>query len=467
MEKLNNIVMLTDSYKIGHHNMYLDGTEKVYSYFEARKGAKFNETVFFGLQYILKNYFEGVVVTKEKIDEAEKFCEFHFGNKNIFKRERWDYIIEKHGGKLPIKIKAVPEGSRIPIDNVMMTVENTDPNCCWLTNHCETILTHVWQGCNVATISYEIKKLFKTYLNYTCDDGEKFAGINFMLHDFGFRGTSSIESAAIGGAGHLINFMGTDTIIAPVMIKEFYNNGNYPNAFSVAATEHSIMTSKGKEGEAEVIEHIIDNYPDGILSVVSDSYNIYRCVEDIYGEQFKHKILARNGKFVVRPDSGDPVEVMCKVIEILGKKFGYTINKKGYKILNPKVGIIWGDGIDYEGIRNVLEAIMKLGWSVENCVFGMGGGLLQKHNRDTQRFAFKCSAQFRDGKWVDVYKDPIDGSKASKRGRLKLIRESARIYKTVDINYDCVENDVLKTVFENGQMINEINDWNSVINANI
>lgn len=446
-----NIVTLTDSYKIGHDKMYPSNTEKVYSYFEARKGAKFPYTKFFGLQALLKEYFVGQVITREDVDKAEKLMNQHLGPSN-FNREKWDYIVDELGGKLPIEIRAVKEGTVVPVDNVLFTIVNTDPKCFWLVGHLETVLTHVWQGSTVATKSYATKELLVDGLEKTCDDGADFGGIGFMLHDFGYRGVSSVESAAWGGMGHLVNFMGTDTIIALEAAQEYYGAEDAV-AFSVNASEHSVMTSRGRSGEVRVIEDLLENYPTGILSVVSDSYDIFNCVKNIYGKQLKDKILAREGKFVVRPDSGEPVETMRTLLSLLGDAFGYTTNKKGYKVLNPKIGLIWGDGIDIDGIQAIVDMAISEGWSVENLVFGMGGGLLQKINRDTQRFAFKSSAQYRNGQWHDIFKDPIDGSKRSKKGLLKLIMENGQ-YKTVNQSDD--GEDLLELVFKDGELLRDM-----------
>jgi nicotinamide phosphoribosyltransferase len=461
MEK--NIVTLTDSYKMTHWGQYPEGTEYVYSYFEARPGAEFDTTTFFGLQYLIKNWLEGQVVTTEKIDRAEKIAARHFGNDKIFNRARWDYIVEKYDGRLPVKIKAVAEGTVVPINNVMMTVVNTDPKCFWLTNHLETLLCQVWAPSTVASLSRATKDMFKEFLNESCDDGENFIGLPFMLHDFGMRGVSSMESAGIEGAGHLINFLGTDTVIAMEYIEHYY--GGVETGFSVPATEHSVMTARGREGEDDVIARLIQNHPTGIISVVSDSYDIYNCVENYYGEQFKDEILARDGKFVVRPDSGEPTEVVPRLLNILWDKFGGTVNNKGYKILNPKVGLIWGDGINYDGIKKVLEVTLINGFSAENLVFGMGGGLLQKINRDTQRFAFKSSAQKVAGEnWRDIFKDPIEGGKSSKRGMLKLVKDETGNFKTVKYNDPIYEGhyDYLQEVFNNGELLVDI-DFNQVV----
>ena len=441
---------MSDSYKMNHYKMYPKGTESVYCYFESRSGAKYDETVFFGLQYIIKQYLEGEVVTMEKIDRAEKLINAHLGP-NSFNREGWEYIVEKYDGKLPVTIKAVAEGTSVPTNNVLMTVENNDPKCYWLTNYLETVLTHVWYSSTVATLSREVKKLCANYAETTCDNDDH---IMFQLHDFGFRGVSSVQSAAIGGAGHLINFMGTDTIAAMELIMDYYNMDEIP-AYSVPATEHSIMTSMGKEGEEQLIEQLLDEYPTGILSIVIDSYD-YRNFIKICGTKFKDRILERDGKVVFRPDSGDPMKVSFEVMRLLDQYFGTTTNSKGYKVLNPKVGMLWGDGIDFDGIAGIIMYLWQNKYSSANIVFGMGGGLLQKVNRDTQRFAFKCSAQKRDGQWVDIWKDPIDKSKASKRGKLALIKNYKGEFATIKSEAMVSgERNYLETVFENGKLVKE------------
>src|SRR5688572_2985682 len=295
---LNNLICKTDSYKMTHHKQYPMGTETVYSYFEARKGAAFDKTTFFGLQYLIKKYLEGVVVTMEDIDEAEALAFAHFGTTEHFNRVGWEYIVKEHGGKLPLRIKAVPEGLVVPVNNVMMTVENTDPNCWWLTNYVETLLTHVWYPSTVATLSRVTKEGIAAYLDET---GASHDGIGFMLHDFGYRGTSSDESAAIGGAGHLVNFMGTDTVAAMCLAVDYYNAPLENLAFSVPATEHSVMTSLGKAGEYQLLDQLLKDHPAGILSVVSDSYDIYKMVNEVCKR--KDTIMKREGVFVVRPDS--------------------------------------------------------------------------------------------------------------------------------------------------------------------
>lgn len=444
-----NLLTQTDSYKLGHYNMYPKGTTKVYSYFEARKGAKYDKTVFFSLQYLLKEYFVGKVVTQEQIDKADKLVSAHLGP-GVFNKEGWQYILDEYDGKLPLSINAVQEGSFIDVDNVLFTVENTDPKCFWLTNYVESILTHVWYGSTVATKSKTIKDLMDYYLNLTSDNPEDF--INFMLHDFGYRGATSTESASVGGAAHLLNFMGTDTVPGIEFLIDYYDADVC--GFSVPATEHSIATAEGKEGEFDVVKNLFKEYPKGILSLVIDSYDYVNFVK-VLGTDFKNTILKRDGVTVFRPDSGDPVNVSLEVMTILGKYFGYTINKKGFKVLNPKVKLLWGDGIDIEGISNILVALVKDKWSIENIIFGMGGALHQKVNRDTQRFAFKSSYQVQNGVGKNIYKDPIDKSKASKRGRLALIRNADGKYHTMQELEGKASCNLLREVFRDGELLIE------------
>lgn len=448
---IKNPTIITDSYKLVHWPMYPAKTEYVYSYFESRNGAHFNETVFFGLQYIIKEYLSRRVTQKD-IEEGEALVEAHLGDRSYYNRAMWQHIVDNHGGRLPLEIRAVAEGSVIPVSNVLMTVVNTDPKCAALTNHFETLLTHVWGPSTVATLSWNVRKVIKGYLDRTCDNKDSYL-LDFRLHDFGFRGVNQFEAAGIAGAGHLVNSMGTDTIAAMQFARQYYNSGLNGLAYSVPATEHSIMTSMGEEGEKELFGNLLDRFPTGILSVVIDSYDYGRFISE-YAEYYKEKILARQGKVVFRPDSGDPIQVSLDVLKRLEKVFGSTVNNKGYKVLPPQVGMLWGDGIEAGGIERILWNFEMNGWSAENIVFGMGGGLLQKINRDTQRFAFKSSAQCVDGQWKDVFKNPLDKSKASKRGRLALIKDETG-YKTITRGDEEVLGDLLKTVFLNGVLIRD------------
>lgn len=455
-----NLILLADAYKYSHYKLYVPGTSTIYSYLESR-GGLFNETVFYGLQYFLKEYLQGEVFTKQSIDEAEELMDGVFGRKGVFRRENFDYIVQRHGGKLPVRIKAVPEGTAVSVHNVLMTIENTDPNCFWLTNFLETLLMQVWYPSTVATLSREIRKIVNQYFDSTADEGAK-KGIDFVLNDFGFRGVSSVESAGLGGSAHLLNFMGSDTVYASAFAKQYYNAKKIYGR-SVPATEHSIMTLLGQEGEKDIFEHVLNAYPEGILSCVSDSFDIFRATADYWGTEFKDQILQRKGTLVIRPDSGDPIRTLLKVFEILFEKFGATVNTKGYRVLPSQIRVIQGDGIDHESIPKIYETLKQNGISAENLVLGMGGALLQKLNRDTQKFALKCSFAKVNGKEIQVRKNPVemneDGEivksfKISKAGRLKLINVQGN-YQTVTEEQHSELPDILETVFENGAIVKE------------
>ncbi len=760
---------MSDSYKVSHGKLLPSDATNIYSYFESR-GGKWDNVVFFGLQYLLKEYFVGQVVRQEYIEEADELFRLHFG-RNIFNRAGWERILKIYNGRLPICIRAVPEGSVIgPNSNVLMTIENTDPECAWLTNYLETLLVQLWYPCTVATQSREMKKIIAGYLEKTGDP----ALIDFKLHDFGYRGVSSEETAGIGAAAHLINFKGTDTLAGIVLLRKYYNEKMA--GFSIPASEHSTICSWGRENEAKAMENMLDKYPSGIIACVSDSYDIWNACENIWGTQLRDKILNRDGVLVIRPDcydnqteiltdsgwklfenlqtqdyvaqcdhngivqfvkpikhinqqyngimysikdkigridllitpnhrlplydkiknefywqtaenftrhhhpytflqashqknfytqfqkltpldrlkiafqadgsfpskmsrthigqicirfnfakqrkadrlieicklgkfrykishepsrpqnyniyvwldqypskdfkwinlnnidqtwaqefieelsywdatrrsktrykydttiaiNADIVQSICvlagyscyygihrddrkiqfsdvhsltirintnltglqkikinriqyegqvycvqvpsgmivirrnhkvlisgnsghpptilvngnpNIFTILGDKFGYTVNEKGYKVLNPKIRVIQGDGIDFNMLGKILEAMQKGGWSADNIAFGSGGGLLQKLDRDTLSFAFKCSSTVVNGQQRDVWKDPVTSSaKSSKRGRLKLVKDGLK-YKTVRESDD--GEDVLRTVFENGKLLIE------------
>lgn len=445
-----NLLLETDSYKLTHWNQYPDGTKGVYSYLEARRpGAVYDSTVFFGLQPILDRLAEGF--DRADVHDADDLADLHFGQR-LFNDAGWHHMLDKHNGRLPLRIKAVPEGSVVPTGNVLMTVENTDEEFPWLTNYVESLLLHVWYPTTVATVSYHVKQMLKAKLAAAGADD---AGLPFMLHDFGFRGATTTEAAAIGGAGHLVNFMGTDTLAAMALAIRSYGADPASLAFSVPATEHSVMTALGRAGEAKIVLDLLDQHPQGILSVVADSFDIYKFVQRLAQPEFKSRICGRDGIFVVRPDSttvidNTPEQLCVRLLGMLWEIFGGTTTPKGYRVLDPHVRLLWGDGIDPMGIEKILDAGMTANYSPENFVFGMGGGLLQKVNRDTQRFAFKCSAQRRNGVWVPVDKETY--GKRSKSGRLKLIRDQNGGFQTVPEASG--GDDVLRTVFEDGEVLN-------------
>lgn len=438
-----NLLLLTDSYKVTHWKQYPENTTNVYSYYESRGGA-FDHTIFFGLQYILEKYLMQRISWQD-IEDAERIFEQHFGNKELFNRVGWKHIVSAHAGALPVHIKAVPEGTKVGTHNVLMTIENTDPKVPWLTNYLETLLCQIWYPTTVATLSYHTRLLIEHWLEKTGDPKL----VDFKLHDFGFRGATTVEAAGLGGAAHLINFLGTDTLPALTTAQKYYRQKTAAG-FSVPASEHSTMTSWGKDHEVDAYRNMVEKYGDQpFYSVVSDSYDLFHAARDIWGGELKDAVLTAEGTLVVRPDSGYPPIIVTQLLQILGEQFGFEVNDKNYKVLNPKVRIIQGDGMDYHLIEQTLSTMESQGWSADNVTFGMGGGLLQKINRDTQKFAFKCSSAIVDGRERDVFKEPAtDDGKLSKKGRLGL-KPRGDDYSTVSED----ENEVLETVFYNGKMV--------------
>jgi nicotinamide phosphoribosyltransferase len=444
----DNIIFTLDAYKWGHEGFYVNGTQNNYAYLESRKGSMYPYSRFFGLQYIIKKWLVKPV-TQEMLDEAiEAADETFFDDKNVFNAKSWQRIIDECDGYLPLSIKAVPEGEAIPTGNVMTTVEATKDGFGWLANGMETLLQQVWYTTTACTRSSVIMNVIKKYFDMTCDIEDFY---KFFLHDFAQRGVTCMEQAGIGGMAHLVNGLGSDTMMAIPYAKQFYDADKKGLLFSVKATEHAQMTALGKDEEFEVTKEIIRKHPNGILSVVSDSYNITNAV-NAYCNELKPLIMARNGKFVVRPDSprwenDTPEEQVLWIVETLWNSYGGTLNSKGYKVLDSHTGVIYGDSLTEEQIEQCLITLMNNGYSAENCVYGCGGYLLMKLNRDTQRFAFKCSSQMRDGVWHDVQKNPLDASKASKAGRLKLIK-----------NYDLDGNWKYDTINEHHPMYYDFED---------
>jgi nicotinamide phosphoribosyltransferase len=450
-----NPILNTDSYKPSHWLQMPPGSEYQHSYIESR-GGTYDKTVFFGLQAFLKQYMS-VPITLQDIYEAEEFLTQHG---EPFNKAGWIRLLEKRNGVYPIRIRAVKEGTVVPIRNVLVTAENTDPEFAWMTSYVETpLLRSVWYPTTVATISFSIKQVIKAYLEETGDP----AGLPFKLHDFGARGVSSFESAGLGGAAHLVNFMGSDTISGIIALQRYYNAKTMP-AFSIPASEHSTITSWGRENEIDAYRNMITQFgkPNALFACVSDSYDIINACR-LWGTM-KDELIASGGTLVVRPDSGHPETVVLEVVRKLDEEFGSTVNAKGYKVLNT-VRVIQGDGINEQSIRGILMNLKFAGYSADNVAFGMGGALLQQMNRDTQQFAMKCSAIQVNGKWIDVYKDPVgDAGKKSKRGRLTLIRDrmgKGDRFMTIRIEelkaYEDTSDwrEVMETVWENGVLLRD------------
>lgn len=459
MHPLFTIATASDSYKVTHAQQYPADTHTVYSHCVARSTPEGwdDEIVFYGLQYVL-HYLEGAIVTKAVIDEAEEEWNAHFGRPGYFNRKGWEYILKKHGGRLPVSIRAVPEGTVIGKRNVLFDIENTDksnPNTAWLTNWLETLLCQTWYPTTVATQSRLMKKRLYAALRKTGTP----ESLPFKLHDFGFRGVSCFEQAAIGGSAHLVNFQGTDSF-AGVRLARSYYDADMPG-FSIPASEHSTVTINGSEGECEFFEKMLDIYPDDqIVACVSDSYDIMRAIREYWGGALKDKILARKAPLVIRPDSSkDPVHVaVLNYLQAAGEVFGCSLNDKGYRVLPDQVRLIQGDGIDFHSFHKTVEALELSKWSLDNIAFGSGGGLLQQVNRDTLGFAIKCSYAEGPGWSADVFKSPVGmPMKRSMKGRLRLVRTGSNYspgpFTTIRADsLDASPNELVE-VFRDGEIV--------------
>lgn len=463
----HNIITDTDSYKLSHWLQYPPGTERVYSYVAARGRSndfRFNRNtksydrlMLFGLQDLIVRKLS-VPVTMEDVEEARSYFDGHGVPWN---EAGWLRLLEKHGGRLPICIKAVPEGTIVPLGIPLVTVMNTDPEFYWLTSYLETaILRACWYGSTVAMNSWHIKQDILEFWKATSD--APIETIDFKLHDFGCRGVSSRESAAIGGAAHLVNFMGTDTLPALKLLRESYFHDG-PAGFSIPAAEHSTTTSWGRENELAAYEHMLDTFgkPGALVAVVSDSYDIFNAVKGLWGGVLRDKVRASGATVVIRPDSGDPTSVVLKVVSDLMLKFGFTVNSKGFKVLPDCVRVIQGDGINRHTINSILEALKVNSISVDNVAFGMGGALLQEVSRDTYGFAMKASAIESEGRWRAIFKDPVTAkTKASLKG---LVEAATDEYGNVVVcqmpsmgGIDRDKRSIMKTVFLNGDVMNTL-----------
>jgi len=457
------MIIDTDSYKDSHFLQYPPNTTGMEAHLSARVGAKYPYTQFFGLQYLLKEYFSHPIIMEE-IEEAAIFCKAHG---EPFPYDGFRHIIEAHKGFLPLEIRAVKEGAVIPGDNILLTVKSTDPKVPWLVGWFETQLMRLWFPCTVATRSFACKQVIFKYLTATADDpmGE----IDFKLHDFGSRGTSSAESAMLGGMGHLCNFKGTDNQIALYGIQKYYNKlfsdkinpDPYMKGFSIPAMEHSTVISWGEGHEEDAFRNMISKHPDyKVLACVSDSYDFLNAVENIWCNPDMVNLIKNKGvTIVIRPDSGDALLNNLKALEIITKKVGYTTNSKGFKVLPPYFRLIQGDGNNSEkDIDNLLGFLKMYGYSASNIAFGMGGGLLQKLDRDTQRFKYAMSQIVVDGKPRSVAKNPkTDPSKKSRSGHLDLIKLDGE-YKTIARQEgESEEDSQLQLVYQNGILCNKTN----------
>ncbi len=331
---------------------------------------------------------------------------------------------------------------------------NTDPECAWLTSYVETaLLRAVWYTTTVATVSWHCRQVILKYLVETAGRTEDIA---FKLHDFGARGATTEEAAAVGGAAHLVNFQGSDTISAILAAHQYYGAGMA--GFSIPAAEHSTITCWGPDGEVDAYANMLKQFsgPGKLVAVVSDSYNLWNAIDNLWGDELKDKVAASGGTLVIRPDSGDPINIVTETIERLMNNFGCQINDKGYRVLPDCVRVIQGDGVSLPIIEAILETMKQRKQSAENITFGMGGELLQKINRDTLKFAMKASAANVNGLWRDIFKDPVtDRGKRSKKGRLAVVESVQGDLKTIREQDLGRQENLLVPVFRNGRLLKD------------
>lgn len=443
-----NLILDTDSYKLPMFDMLPKDVTNVFSYAESR-GGRYPATVFFGLQPFLHRLVENPI-TLAHVNEAEEFAARHG---EPFNRRGWMRVMAKHGGLLPLEIKAVPEGTLVPTGNVLCTVENTDPALPWLTTYMETaLLRAVWYATTVATRIFGMKRGLREEFEYSADD---LSDLPFALLDFSSRGCTSLGANEIGGAAYLAHFLGSDSVPAVRFTNAYYDSPM--SGFSVPATEHSIMCAWGEDRESEAFEHLIRTFggPGKIISIVSDTYNIFRAAHRL--ARFKELIQTSGTTLVVRPDSGDMTKVLQGVIPTLANAFGTTKNRLHFDVLNG-VKVLWGDGIDEDSYRLPFQVAAKMNVSAQSIMVGSGGGLMQKDiDRDTCKFAFKASAVKDASGWRGISKRPItDPGKRSKEGRLALTRDSSGLgFSTVQEGVcDASFPNLLRPVYRNGALLN-------------
>lgn len=450
-----SLILRTDSYKFAHPFAYPDiNIEAMTSYGVAR--VKRSQVIVpFGMQLFVKKYLTETI-TMDDVNAAESFAMAHFG-RPLFDRKSWEKVVNVYNGKLPLVIRAVPEGMKIAGGLPMYTVSVFDRDLFWMSAAFETMIQRGnWYPTTIATKDYEVKqKLIKRYEDTDAD----MTLLPFAEHDFAGRGVTCGEQAEIGGAAHLVNFMGSDTIEGIVTANYYYN---IPMAgFSVFATEHAVQCSfgGGTEDAKRYIRKVLKNASPGtIVSIVIDGYDVYREAELLCTE-FKDDIIASGAKVVFRPDSGDMFEVVPRLLKLQEMAFGYTLTKTGHKKINH-VGLIQGDGIDSVTLIELLDKVIGLGYTASVIVFGSGGGLLQKVNRDTYKFAQKACAILVDGKWVGIAKDPVtDPGKKSEEGVLTTVRSKATgelMVARLDLGpIDSDFEDIMILLYSMGDLYNE------------
>lgn len=468
----NSIMVLCDAYKLGHRQQYPIGTTKVFSNLTPRSSRNGDtHIVFFGFQAFLdrwmevefKKFFEtprAVVLA-----EYEEMLTSYLGPDNNVGSEHIGALHDL--GYVPLEFRALPEGTRVPIGVPVITVTNTHPDFFWLVNYFETLLsTEMWLSCTSATTAYKYRKLMNDYAKKT---GANMGMVQFQGHDFSMRGMEGVEAAEKSGAAHLLSFAGTDTVPALGYIRRYYGDGlgnDYLVGASVNATEHAVMMSGGKEGELDTLNRLLDVYPTGILSIVSDTWDLWKMITE-YLPEVKDRIMERPSATVIRPDSGDPADILCGdpnepegspankgVIQLLWEEFGGTINEKGYKVLDPHIGAIYGDSITLERCEEILSRLEVMGFVSSSSVFGIGSFTYQHVTRDTLGFAMKATWVEVNGESRAIFKDPVTdkGDKKSARGLLAVRKndETKELELHEDQTWNQVRYSELQRVWRNG-----------------
>lgn len=472
-------ILLKDGYKVGHKFQYPEGTTMVYSNMTPRKSRNpdLHEIIFFGMQYFIKEYlihqFDTAFFGRPKAEVIKEYArrmDHYLGKDSI----TYQHIADLHDlGYLPLEIKALPEGCTVPMRVPVCTIKNTKPEFFWLTNMLETLMSVVlWKPCTSATTAFEYLKTFTRYANETVGEDKGF--IPWQGHDFSFRGMSGIEDAIMSGAAHLLSFAGTDTIPAIDFLETYYGADCTTELVggSVPATEHSVMCMGTADGEIETFERLISKiYPAGIVSIVSDTWDFWQVITDFL-PQLKEQILARNGKVVIRPDSGDPVKIIVGnpdapagspeykgAIECMWETFGGTITQKGYKLLDSHIGLIYGDSITLERQTAILEALKEKGFASYNVVLGIGSFTYEYVTRDTFGFAMKATYGEVNHVGRDIFKDPKtdDGTKKSAKGLMQVYRDEAtgKLQLKDQCTWEEEAQGQLQTVFKDGNLLVE------------
>lgn len=469
-------ILLKDGYKVGHKFQYPEGTSLVYSNLTPRKSRnpEQKEVLFFGLQYFIKEYlirqFEESFFNQPKEEVLKAYArrmDHYLGKDSI----TYDHIAALHDlGYLPLEIKALPEGTLVPMKVPIFTIKNTLPEFFWLTNMLETLMSAItWKPCTSATTAFQYLKTFTRYANETVGDDHSF--IPWQGHDFSFRGMSGIEDALMSSAAHLLSFAGTDTIPAIDFLEDYYHADCEQELIggSVPATEHSVMCMGTQGDEMGTFERLITTvYPSGIVSIVSDTWDFWQVITGFL-PRLKDKILARNGKVVIRPDSGDPVKIIVGdedavpgspeykgAIICLWETFGGTITPRGYKLLDSHIGLIYGDSITTERQTAILEGLKRKGFASYNVVLGIGSYTYEYVTRDTFGFAMKATYGEVNGIGRNIFKDPKtdDGTKKSAKGLMQVYRNEStgRLELKDQCTWEEEAQGELKTVFKDGKI---------------